>query len=67
MITGVTVFLSAMFLITINDLTDCLINLSALLILTDFDNIIGKVFMLHLKTYYFEMTNRDIFLKFDST
>ena len=46
---------------------DCLIDLSALLIVNEIDNIFGKFFMMHLKTFHEDVISRENFLKFEST
>ena len=63
-----TIYLiSAQYLVRIPDLTDCLINLSALLIIIEFDKIFGGLFKMHLDTYYEEITNDENFMKMEST
>ena len=51
----------------IQDITDCLINLSALLIIIEFDKIFGGLFKMHLDTYYEEITNDENYMKLEST
>ena len=49
----------------IDSITDCLIDLGALLTINEIDNIIGEFFILHLKTYYSDLADNENFLKFD--
>ena len=42
-----------------------LINISALLIINEFDNLMGKIFIMHLKSFHLEITLSECFLIFD--
>ena len=49
----------------VDSITDCLIDIGALLTINEIDNIIGEFFILHLKTYYSDLVDDQSFLKFD--
>ena len=57
-------FVSFGFLIKLTTFSDVIINLGGMLIIGDFDNIFGKIFMINLKTYHKDITLSENFMKF---
>ena len=66
MIFGVVLMSATVFLIEIIDLTDCLINVSALLILIEIEKVFGGLFKVHLQTYHEDLTRREDFMKIET-
>ena len=55
---GVGVFMvSWIYLATNVTFFDTLINMGAILVINEFDEIYGRVFMIHLKTFHMDMIN----------
>lgn len=56
------VTLSSIYLLKIDNLTDCLINMSVLLILAEFYKLFGGLFKMHLEAYHEEIAENDQFM-----
>ena len=59
------VMISSVFLMHLSQFNEMLINISALMIINEFDNVMGKIFLMHLKSFHLEITLSESFLIFD--
>ena len=67
MIYGTILISASIFLVRIEDATDVLINISALLVLIEIPKVFGGLFKIHLETYHEDLTSSDGFMKLETT
>jgi len=58
---------SSTHILKLRTITDCFVNVGAVVIINDLDNLMGKLFKLHLKTYHEEMAEHENLLRFEIT
>ena len=58
-------WVSSVFLMLQEEFNEMLINIGALVIINEFDNMTGKIFLMHLTSFHREITLQDDFLVFD--
>ena len=67
MIYGTILIETSVYLVRIEDATDVLINISALLVLIEIPKFFGGLFKIHLETYHEDLTSTDGFMKLETT
>ena len=63
---GIGVFLcSAFFLMTNKTFLETLVNMGALMVINEFDDMSGKFLLIHIQTFKHEILENDDFMVFD--
>jgi hypothetical protein len=57
--------ITSTFIMLLDEFNEMLINVGSLVIINEFDNIMGKIFLMHLTTFHREIISQDDFLVFD--
>ena len=64
LVSHAVIIISFMFLTANKTILNVLINMGAILVINEMDEIYGKLLVMHIRTYYNDVINQDDFLKF---
>ena len=56
MIAAILLFITSAFIMLLDEFNEMLINIGALVIINEFDNMMGRIFLMHLTCFHREIT-----------